>query len=132
MIISKVKIKHNCPPSPDQSCRELFRKQSALIVVQCQYTRKSAFHRSKVESLSTMPETLDKLTITILEKYPARTAADQELRYFKLDLSLSLPLLANIAPVTPSKFDGCSPADLLPHQVINLNWVFVQCLKVWY
>jgi hypothetical protein len=37
--ISMDERKHNCPSSPYQSRRELFRKQSALIVAQHRYTQ---------------------------------------------------------------------------------------------
>lgn len=60
---------------------------------------------------------MDKLLVANLEKYPARTTADQEFRYSKLDPSLSLFLLANIAPATLSKSNVYGPAKLLPHKL---------------
>ena len=63
-----------------------------------------------------MKETLAELEVAILANNPDRMATYQGLRYSKLEPSLSPPLSAKIALVIPSKFDGCSPENLLPQQ----------------
>jgi hypothetical protein len=60
---------------------------------------------AKLEDLSTVLETLDKLEAAILATYPDRIATYQELQYSKLYPSSSPLLLASIAPVIHLKSD---------------------------
>ena len=71
---------------------------------------------AKLDKLCSMREDMKKLEVAILAKYPDRKTIYQQLRDPKLEPSLSPPLLKNVAPVTPSKFDGHSTENLLLQQ----------------
>lgn len=70
---------------------------------------------TKLKELHSLLETLGRLEVVNLAKYPNMIATYQEFRCSKLEPSLSPSLLSNIAPMIPSKSDGSISANLLPH-----------------